>query len=165
MKEFCDLLVFDKECVDYGRKLGWTRVVCGQANVVVGGDLEKNRAAVRRKGVDVLLDPVDERRHEFDTAVAQIAKDNGVAIGFSLASMLRVKGAARARLIRNATFAMTICRKMRVPVVIVSGARNVYGMRAPLDLAAIGEVLGLEPLQAVWAVSEAPSKIAKRVLG
>ena len=48
-----------------------------------GGTLELNRKIVRIKANQILLDPAAASK-VFDTAVAQIAKDNNVAIAFSV---------------------------------------------------------------------------------
>jgi RNase P/RNase MRP subunit p30 len=174
LRDYYDI-VFDAKCVESGKKLGFKRVLCseinycersiklvkGKFNVAKGGSLETNREAVR-KPVHVLLDPVDVTRRFFDTAVAQIAKDNGVAIGISLASLLAVRGPNRARLLRNVIYMLKICRKLRNDVIIVSGASDPLGMRYPQDLASIGSLLGLDRPQSEWAVSQAPAAVIER---
>ena len=180
MREFYDALVFDRACVEFGRKLGYHRVFfdeiayCeprtakdikitrGRINMVRGGELALNQAIVRKKGVDVLLDPIGQRK-EFDTAVGQIAKDYNIFIGISLKSILEAKKSQKPRLLANLASLVGICKKMKNDIIIVSSAKDVYGMRAPEDLAALGFILGLTKAQSLWAVSENPKALLERI--
>jgi len=182
MKKYYDLLTFSKECKSFGEQLGYDQVlfdevnyqeprkaseikpVKGKVNIVKGGSLEVNRAAVRDKRVQVLLDPVSADKKFFDTAVARIAKDNNITIGVSLASLLDTNGLMKVKLLRNITSMITICNKLSTRVVIVSGARNKWGMRAPQDLASIGSFIGLDEAQSLWTVSQAPEAIIEEVI-
>jgi len=173
MREFYDALVFDKECVAFGKTLGYKKVFfdeiayCepraerdikitrGKINFVRGGELSLNQAIVRKKGVDVLLDPIGQRK-EFDTAVGQIAKDHNIAIAISLRSIIDARASQRPKLLANVRSLIGICKKMKNDIIIVSGAKDIYGMRAPNDLAAIGSLFGLSEAQSLWAVSENP---------
>lgn len=172
MRQFYDALVFDGKCADFGRKLGYSGVffdeaaycepktakdiktVSGKINFVRGGALELNQAIVRKKGVNVLLDPFGQKK-EFDTAVGQIAKDYNIFIGISLYNILANK-VNRARLLANIASTIGICKKMKNDLVIVSGAKNVYDMRAPRELASLGTLFGLTDAQSLWAISESP---------
>lgn len=161
MREFFDLFVCNKDCVAFGEKLGYKKVCFNELKLERGGSLRLNQAIVRKKGVQILLDPVTPKAKEFDTAIAQVAKDNGVAIGISLAQILDAVGPDRVRLLKNLFHLIKICKKMKNDVVIVSGARNVYEMRAPKELASIGVLIGLSELQALWAISEVPKAIVE----
>lgn len=179
MRKYYDLLTFDKECPKFGKTLGYEKVLCTDVdvnyqelknpkdikaqkekiNIVKGGPFEVNKAAVRKRGVDVLLDPVNVEEHNFDTAIANIARDNGVAIGISLNLILKTQGLNRIRLFRNMRAMLALCLKAGNEIVFVSGAHDTYGMRAPLELASIGILLGLDWPKALWCVSEAPKSI------
>jgi RNase P/RNase MRP subunit p30 len=180
MRDFYDSLAFSKECVDFGKTLGYKRVlvdeinyceprsakdikiVRGKLNFVRGGDLALNQAIVRKKGVNVLLDPVGLKK-EFDTAVGQIAKDHGIYIALSLNNILSTKKAYRPRLLANIASLVKICLKMKNDIILVSGARDRYGMRAPQDLAAIGNLIGLSEAQSLWAMSENPAALIEEL--
>jgi RNase P/RNase MRP subunit p30 len=125
-----------------------------QLRIRKGGTLELNRKAVRTP-TDVLLDPVSAQDKAFDTAVAQLAKDNGISVAFSVRSVLEVRGLDRVRLLRNIVFAARICMKMRVNTMIVSGAADSYGLRDPELLMAFGQLIGLTKSQSEWSISEA----------
>ena len=125
-----------------------------QLRIKKGGTLELNRKAVRTP-TDVLLDPVSAQDKAFDTAVAQLAKDNNISVAFSLRSVLETRGLDRVRILRNIVFAVKICMKMRVNTMIVSGATDSYGLRDPQLLIAFGQLIGLTKAQAEWSISEA----------
>lgn len=172
--------MFDKACVDFGKDIGYYRVLFdeisyieprtgndlkmarGRINILRGGELSLNQAIVRKKGVDVLLDPVGQTK-EFDTAVGQIAKDHDIFIGISLRNIIETNRAMRPRLLSNIRSTIGICRKMKNDLVIVSGAKGLYDMRAPQDLAAIGSLFGLTSAQSLWAISENPKALLERI--
>lgn len=170
-RKFYDLLALSEECVDFGKGLGYEKVCFqeanfspkpkqGKINIVPGGSLEDNRAAVRNGLTHVLLDPSEPK--SFDISVANVAQQNGVCVGISLAGITEKHGAARVRHLRNMMFVVTLCKKAGVGFVIVSGSRNKHGMRTPMDLASVGELLGLTAAQSLWAVSQAPEAILEK---
>ena len=170
-RKFYDLLTLSEECVEFGKELGYAKACLqetnfsrkpanGKVNIVPAGDLETNRSAVRNSLTHVLLDPSEPK--SFDISVANVAQQNGIYVGISLAGILERHGAARIRHLRNMMFVITLCKKAGVGFVIVSGSRNRYGMRTPMDLASIGELLGLTQAQSLWAVSQAPEAILKK---
>ena len=159
MRDFYDLFVCNEECVAFGQKLGYIKVCFNELKIERGGTLKLNQKIIRKKGVQILLDPVTSKAKEFDTAIAQVAKDNGVAIAISLAQILDTQGLDRVRLLKNLFHVIKICKKMKNDVVLVSGARNIYELRSPRELASIGVLLGLTEAQALWAISEVPKAI------
>jgi len=182
MRKYYDLLTFDKECTAFGKKLGFDKVlsapadvnfidarkpndiraVKGKLNVVKGGNFEVNKAAVRKPGIHMLLDPVSAEEHYYDTATANIAKKNNVAIGISLSSLLDTYGLNRVKLLRNVRSAVAIAVKTN-NIVIVSGASDNFGIRAPQDLASLGALIGLDFPKSLWCVSEAPKALLEKV--
>jgi ribonuclease P/MRP protein subunit RPP1 len=146
-------IVFSEEAKKAADQMGFNIIFTDQdLKIVKGGSLEKNRKAVRSK-IDLLLDPTTNKGLEFDSAVAQVAHDNNVAVGFSLDSMIS-QGDKFPGLLRNIKFAVKLCLKKKADIVIITGAKDKYGVRTPKDLIAIGELLGLTRPQAVWAISE-----------
>ena len=115
--------------------------------------MEKNRKAVRQKD-SILLDPVLVSKC-FDTAVAQIAKDNNVTIAFSLNSVLSQDGLDRIRILKNIQETIQICLKRKNQIMICSAAKNKNQVRDPLILQGFGNIIGLDLPKAQWALSEA----------
>jgi len=119
-----------------------------------GGSLELNRKIVRTKGVQVLLDPVSFTK-EFDTAVAQIAKDNNVSIAFSLNSVLNLKGVSQVLYLRNLKEAVKICLKQKNNILICSNARDESRLKDANVLIGFGMFLGMSKPQAKWSLNQA----------
>ena len=180
MREFYDLLVFGQECIEFGEKIGFKKAcfsevnycepknvigitpLKGKINIFLGGDLKINQAAVRKK-IQVLLNPVNEKTKNFDSATARIAKENNICIGISLSSILEKKGIDRIKLLKNLMFMVKICMKMKTDLTILSGARNKLEMRPPRDLASVLIMLGLTEPQALWAISETPKALLEEL--
>ncbi len=117
--------------------------------VVQGGDDKVNRRAVSSKNVDILLDPHLGKRydkmHQRDSGLNQVlcklAKEKGVAIGFSFRSILNAKSRAKlmGRMIQN----IKLCRKYKVRMVIGSFAKTESETRNVKDVQAFFRVLGM----------------------
>ena len=145
---------FDIVFTEDSTNLGFEKVFNGKnLKINLGGILEKNRKAVRQKNT-ILLDPV-LRDKAFDTAVAQIAKDNNVTIAFSFNSLLRQNGLDRVRTLKNIQEAVKICQKMKNNILICSAASDKWEQRDPQVLTGFGTILGLTLPQAKWSLSEA----------
>ncbi|MBN3037292.1 MAG: hypothetical protein JW834_02510 [Candidatus Diapherotrites archaeon] len=138
------------------------RAPAGVVCFVRGGSLELNRLVVRSKA-HVLLDPIADGKMSVDSAVVQVAKDNGVAFGISLAQFLRVSRSRRAHLINAYRRLVQLCTRMGARIVLVSDARDAFGIRSPVQLVSLGVLLGLSVNQAKWSVSEVPAYLLGEV--
>ena len=118
-----------------------------------GGTLELNRKIVRTKSNKILLDPASTLK-VFDTAVAQIAKDNNVAIAFSVSCFLKEKGINKVRLLKNMQESMQICLKMKNDIIICSNAENEWQLKDKELLIGFGTILGMTRNQAKWAMNQ-----------
>ena len=125
-----------------------------EVKIEEGGELELNRKIVRTKKIQVLLNPVSVTK-EFDTAVAQIAKDNEVTIGFSLNSVLKLKGVQQVLYLRNMKEAVKICLKMRNNIIICSDAKKETELKSSFALIGFGVFLGMTKQQAKWSLNQA----------
>tara|TARA_Y100000310_G_C20593506_1_gene769319 strand:+ start:222 stop:797 length:576 start_codon:yes stop_codon:yes gene_type:complete len=110
--------------------------------IVIGGDDNLNLEAVSNKRVDILLDPDRDRKKDFkhhldsglNIQIAQLAKKNEVAIGFSFERLFdkikRIK--ALARMTQN----IRICRKYKLDAVLANFAffekkrRNLHALQS-----------------------------------
>ena len=84
---------------------------------------------------------------EVDAALASLASQRGVHLGFFLSDL-------NERNIGKAVKWIRIVQGSRVPIVLASGARRSEEMIHPLDMAAVGRVLGLRPENSYAAVSK-----------
>src|SRR3989344_324869 len=130
-----------------------------QFNIIEGISEEKNREAVENKQVDILLAPerigkkdrLNQRDSGLNDILCKFAKENDVAIGFSFADLLNSK--FRAVLLGRMMQNVRLCRKYKVRMVLGSFAKNSWEMRAPNDLLALGQVLGMAPKEAMIALN------------
>ncbi|WP_456366799.1 Ribonuclease P protein component 3 [Thermococcus sp.] len=126
---------------------------------VQGGDMRINRAAIE-SGVDALISPWLGRKDPgFDHTLAGMASRRGVAVGFSLSPLLRLKPYERALTLRFMMKAWELVRKYRVPRFITSSAEDRWEVRSPRDLMALGVNLGMEPPQARASLNFYPRRI------
>jgi ribonuclease P/MRP protein subunit RPP1 len=122
------------------------------------------RQAAKDHRVDTLMFPSRAIRL-LDEAEAELARFSGVALEFSLSMLLELGGflppyLAEAR--RNVKKAL----RRGIPLVFSSGASDVYGLRAPRDLAAAAEtLLELPESSGISTVSRSPMAIVERNRG
>lgn len=102
---------------------------------IKGGDLKVNRAAVENIKVDVLSRPYFKR---FDSGLNHIlakeAFDNNVAIELSFKDILSSYLSYRAKIIANFKDIYTLYNKFQFPLIISSGASNIFDIKSPRDL-------------------------------
>ncbi len=84
---------------------------------------------------------------EVDAALASLASQKGVHLGLFVADLNEKNLGKAVKWVR-------IVQGSRVPILLASGARRVEEMIHPLDMAAIGRVLGLRPENSYAAVSK-----------
>ncbi|GGJ10856.1 ribonuclease P [Halobellus salinus] len=123
-------------------------VVC-----VRGGTDALNRFAVEQPRVDVLSKPFvgdgrgDHRRGggsgDVDHVLAKAARDNGVHIEVNLGPALRGRGGSRVRHLKRLRRLHRIVDHYDTPYVVSATAESHLQLRAPRELAAVGEEIGL----------------------
>lgn len=141
-----DLIRFDGEKF----KLGFKEVKHYKDFRIIMGSSEKiNRKAVEDKSVDILMSPemevekdkVHQRVSGLNQVLCKLANKNKVAIGFSFSDLLNSKEKDKVigRMVQN----VHLCRKYKVKMVLCSFAKDKWEMRAPLDLASFGVIIGM----------------------
>jgi ribonuclease P/MRP protein subunit RPP1 len=109
--------------------------------VVHGGPDRLNRFAVAQDRVDVLAHPTSEGA--FDEATAKDAAEHGVRVEFDLGTVLRADGGARVQAITRLRTARDLVEHHDAPHVVTAGATSHLQLRAPRELVALGETVGL----------------------
>lgn len=143
-----------------GDKLGFSRVYnFKDFKIVVGGDDKKNRKAVEDKNVDILMGPEKIRNRDFmhyrdsglNQVLCRLARENKIRIGFNFNDVLKSEDRKNilGRMIQN----VRLCRKFRVKMVLISGAKNELEMRASRDLISFGICIGMSPGEAKQALN------------
>jgi len=111
--------------------------------LVHGGDPAINRFAVEQPAVDVLAHPMTGDG-DFNHVLAQEAKRNGVRIELSLRRLLRSSGGRRVQALGDLRKLREILLEYDTPFVVSADARSHLQLRAPRELRALGEVVGLD---------------------
>jgi len=137
--------------------------------LVDGGDEAINRKASECWEVDILAHPernsnkdfMHQRNSGIDHIMARFMHERCIAIEISFAEVLNSSGISRARILGRMRQNVILAKKYKTPVVLTSGARDKWGLRAPGDLMAFGRCLGMTELEARGAVC--PAGILKKV--
>lgn len=109
---------------------------------VHGGDPSLNRFAVEQPAVDVLAHPM-ARDGDVNHVLARAAAENGVRLEVSLRPVLSDAGGSRVRSIADLRKLVELIEHYDVPYVVSDDAGSHLALRAPSELAALGDVLGL----------------------
>jgi len=107
-----------------------------------GGDPKMNRFAVEQPAVDVLAHPM-AGDGDFNHVLAREAAANGVRVELSFARILRRDGGQRVQAIRNLRKLHELLTHYDTPYVVSAGPTNHLQLRAPRELVALGEQMGL----------------------
>ncbi len=118
--------------------------------IINGGGEEINRAAVESDGLDILLQP-----SEFNNVLAKAAEDNGVAIGFNLGPLIRLRGERRVRELNIMRNNLKHARKYGLQMILTGAPGSVFDLRAPREMIAISSLFGMTESEAIGAMSGA----------
>jgi ribonuclease P/MRP protein subunit RPP1 len=142
------------QLTSYRRKFEVISVICENRQVA--------RQAAKDHRVDTLIFPAGKIKL-FDRAEVELASITGVALEFTLSQILSLKNKVFTRFLAEARVSAKLAVKKGIPIVFSSGAEDVYGLRAPRDLAALTQVLlGISQEKAMAAVSIIPEKIVEK---
>ncbi len=131
--------------------------------VVHGGDTAINRAATGDPRVDILAHPALDRSDPgIDHVMADQAADNRVAVQVCIRRLLETRGKARSHVLNHMREIVRLCDRHDAPVIASGAARSAAQLRAPRELAAFPQVLGLPLGDAFDTVSDVPRAILDR---
>lgn len=111
--------------------------------LVHGGDSAVNRFACEQPAVDVLAHPM-RGDGDVNHVVANAAAENGVRLEFDLGPVLRRDGGARVQAVRGLQKLRELVEDADAPYVVSADPTSHLELRAPRELAALGEVLGFD---------------------
>ncbi|WP_074876142.1 MULTISPECIES: RNase P subunit p30 family protein [Halolamina] len=109
--------------------------------LVRGGTDALNRFAVEQDRVDVLARPFDGEG-DVNHVLVKAAVDHDVRIEFDLGAVLRDDGGTRVRRLRKLRKLRELVDYFDAPYVVSATAASHLRLRAPRDLAAVGEQIG-----------------------
>ncbi|ELY62120.1 RNase P subunit p30 family protein [Natronolimnohabitans innermongolicus] len=107
-----------------------------------GGTPALNRFAVETDKVDVLAHPMADGG-DVNHVIVKAAADNGVRLEFDLSGVLRLSGGRRVRAIQSLRKLWEIVDHYDAPYVVSAEPTSHLEVRAPRELKAVGEQLGL----------------------
>jgi ribonuclease P/MRP protein subunit RPP1 len=169
-KMFSGALITAKNPEEVQKKVR-SALECGADIILVeGGDEEINRAASECWEVDIVCHPervtgkdlLDQKNSGIDDVMARFMAERGIAIEICLSELLSCYGVVRAQVIGRMRQNIMLAKKYKTPIIITSGAKDRFGMRAPKDLYSLGIALGMDPGMAKKAVSEYPAMLIKK---
>ncbi|NYT00252.1 MAG: hypothetical protein GKB99_00795 [Methanocellales archaeon] len=126
--------------------------------LVHGGDPKINRAAVENSSVDILAHP----SRYINQVLAKSAAENEVAIEFNLDELIYSRDVSRVRALSAFQTNLKLARKFGVLMVLTSGARSKYDLRAPREMIALAGLFGMSENEAIEALSKTPWNIILR---
>jgi ribonuclease P/MRP protein subunit RPP1 len=109
---------------------------------VRGGTDALNRFAVEQDRVDVLTRPFADDG-DVNHVVVRAAREHGVRVEFDLGPVLRASGGARVRHLRKLRTLAALVDHYDAPFVASATPPSHLGLRAPRELRAVGEAVGL----------------------
>ncbi|WP_115864385.1 RNase P subunit p30 family protein [Halorussus litoreus] len=111
-----------------------------------GGTNALNRFAVEQARVDVLAHPMRDRG-DFNHVLAKAAAENGVRVEFDLSRVVRSDGGPRVQAIQDLRKLREIVTQYDAPFVVSAEPTSHLQLRAPRELAAVGEAIGFSEEQ------------------
>lgn len=150
---------------DTGEMKEMIRAVRDEVDVLVvhGGDTAINRAATGDTRVDILAHPSLGRSDPgIDHVMAAQAAENRVAIQVCIRRLLETRGKVRSHVLNHLREIVRRCDHHGAPIIASSSAQSVAQMRAPRELAAFPQILGLDLGDAFATVSDVPRAIIER---
>jgi ribonuclease P/MRP protein subunit RPP1 len=109
--------------------------------ILVRGGERTNRFAAESERVDVLTRPFG-RGGDVNHVVVKAARDNGVRLEFDLGPVLRLDGGVRVKALRKLRKLRELVDAFDAPYVVSAAPESHLHLRAPRELAALGETLG-----------------------
>lgn len=107
-----------------------------------GGTTALNNFAIRQHKIDVLTQPLADNA-TVDHVTIKTATDHNVALEITLGQILRTTGGNRVRALKNTRKLWDLIDNYDAPYVVSVTPRSHRYLRAPRDLAAVGDLIGI----------------------
>lgn len=127
---------------------------------VVGGDLKVNRAVLENIQLDVLSRPYLKRKDAgINHVLAKEAVNNNVAIELSFKDILNSYLSYRSKIIANFKDIYLLYRKFKFPLILSSGAEDIFDIRFVKDFSSFFIATGLNKDEVLDSISKTPESI------
>lgn len=97
-------------------------------------------------------DFIHQRASGLNNIICELARKNNVVVCFSFNQLLKSYKTKQAQILGRMIQNIKLCRKHNVKTAIASFATHPYEMRAPKDLQAVFQVLGMHPAETRKAI-------------
>ncbi len=127
---------------------------------VAGGKYSINRAACENPKVDILAHPELGRvDNGLDEVCLKEAAKNGVAIQVNFKQLLQKYRRPRSFILDKISTNIRLCKELKTPLIICSGAQSIWDMRDPRKLVSLANIFSMELEKAFACVSSIPQQI------
>lgn len=148
------------------KALEWADLV-----IALGGSEEHNRQASECSEVDILMnleqdqgkDKIDYKNAGLDHVMTSFMSEHGIAFGVDFSHILDSYGRNRVQLLGRLRQNVKMALKHKLPVILASGASDIYGLRAPLDLASVSRLIGVPEHLERKVVSDYPAMVVEKI--
>ena len=115
--------------------------------------------AARNRWINIIRVPSYSFNKIINWSIARLLASNNKAFELQTAPILRVRGIVRSKLLKSFHVMVSRLLNAKTPIVVSSGANNVYEMRRPQDTAALATLVGLPLEEGLKGVSITPENI------
>lgn len=118
--------------------------------------------------VDILYQNINTKNHMdqknsgVDSTIATLLSERGIALEINFSEFLNSYGSIRAKKIGKVRQNILIARKYKTPIIITSGAKDIYEMRTPRELISFGKILGLNDHEVKDALERTPLRLIEK---
>lgn len=138
--------------------------------IFVSGDDSTNRSASECWETDCISSPVRPDQKDFmhqknsgiDYTIARSCAERGIAVEVNFSEILNYYGKLGSELMGRIQQNVKICSDTKAPVLLTSGARNTFELRAPRELLAVGNFLGLDGITLSYVPLEIVGRTERR---
>ncbi len=142
--------------------------------LVQGGKNEINRQASECWEVDILCYPeretenkkrdlMNQKNSGLDQIIVKLMSEKSIALEINFSQFFHSQEFLRAQWMGRIKQNILLARKFKVPLIITSGATDKFSLRAPQELIALGESLGMNPREAKDSLTKNPFAIIKKI--
>jgi ribonuclease P/MRP protein subunit RPP1 len=125
---------------------------------ILSSNMKNDRAFIRNDFVHILY---GAHRYRFDRSFVRDIEENNIAVLFDLSTLLE-KGRQRSVSIYRMRHNYFLLKKRDIPILLSSGAKNIFSMRPPDEMIAMASLFDMEEDDALRALSDDAERIRKR---
>ncbi len=122
-------------------------------------DKRVSRWAARDSRFDIFFFPTKFDPKLFDRSSANFCSENSIAIEINIRPLLKTYGVVRSKFLRNTRKVVDTALKKEIVLLISSGAKSIYEMRAPKELISLGTLINIPEELGKQCLTKNPEQI------